>query len=122
MTKELIFSVTKKDFDIQAFRAGGKGGQNQNKTNSGCRIMHKESGAVAESRDTRSFHENQRSAFRKLIESPKFKLWHKIEVAKRMKDYVSIDAKVDLAMKPENIKVEVHDENGKWVESDLTND
>ena len=31
MPKELLFSLTKKDFEIQTFRSGGKGGQNQNK-------------------------------------------------------------------------------------------
>ena len=32
MAKELLFSVTKDDFDWDYFRAGGKGGQHQNKT------------------------------------------------------------------------------------------
>ena len=46
MSRELLFSLTKNDFELQFFRAGGKGGQKQNKTSSGCRIIHKESGAV----------------------------------------------------------------------------
>lgn len=49
--KELLFSLTKKDFRIETFRSGGKGGQHQNKTDSGVRIVHLESGAVGESRE-----------------------------------------------------------------------
>jgi len=30
MTKQLLFSVTKKDLRVDTFRSGGKGGQNQN--------------------------------------------------------------------------------------------
>jgi protein subunit release factor B len=40
MGKELLFSLTKKDFRIDTFRAGGKGGQKQNKTSSGVRVTH----------------------------------------------------------------------------------
>jgi len=39
MSKELLFSLTKKDFRVDTFRAGGKGGQKQNKTNSGVRVQ-----------------------------------------------------------------------------------
>jgi len=46
--KNKLFSLTKKDFDIQTFRAGGKGGQKQNKISSGVRIIHRESGELLE--------------------------------------------------------------------------
>ena len=61
--KELLFSLTKKDFVVETFRAGGKGGQKQNKTDSGVRIKHPASGAVAESREERSQHQNKKIAF-----------------------------------------------------------
>lgn len=35
MSRQLLFSVTRDDCDWQTFRAGGKGGQNQNKVSSG---------------------------------------------------------------------------------------
>ena len=57
---ELLFSITKKDFEIQTFRSGGKGGQHQNKTDSGVRIIHRDSGARAESREERSQARNKR--------------------------------------------------------------
>ena len=49
-----LFSITKKDFEVQTFRAGGKGGQHQNKTDSAVRIIHRESGAASEPRSERA--------------------------------------------------------------------
>lgn len=80
--RELILSLTKKDFKIETFRSGGKGGQNQNKVESGVRIIHEKSGARAESREFRDQLSNKKAAFKRLCESDKFKIWHKIEVAK----------------------------------------
>jgi len=65
--RELIFSARRKDFDVQAFRAGGPGGQHQNKTSSAIRITHKASGLSAESRSHKSQAANRRAAFRKLV-------------------------------------------------------
>lgn len=74
--RELLFSLTKKDFRIDTFRAGGKGGQHQNRTDSGVRITHIESGAVGESREERSQHMNKKKALERLIKSKKFQIWH----------------------------------------------
>ena len=73
--KEHLFSVTKKDLKIQTFKSGGKGGQHQNKTDSGVRIVHKESGAVGECRNHKSQYQNKKEAFRRMTEYPKFMLW-----------------------------------------------
>ena len=72
--RELLFSVTRDDFTIQTFRAGGKGGQKQNKTDSGVRCIHNASGAVGEGRDERSQLQNKKNAFKRCIASPKFKV------------------------------------------------
>lgn len=66
--RELLFSVSKKDLRIDTFRAGGKGGQHQNKTESGVRLTHIETGISAESREHRSQEMNKREAFRKLVD------------------------------------------------------
>ena len=114
MTKELLFSVTKKDFKIQFFCSGGPGGQHQNKTSSACRITHKDSGAIGESREHKEQLQNKKAAFNRLVNSNTFKVWHKLEVSKRMGRTVDIEKQVDDWMKPSNLKIEYlgTDENG----------
>lgn len=51
MSRSLLFSVTIKDCEVQTFRAGGCGGQNQKKRDTGVRIIHHPSGARGESRE-----------------------------------------------------------------------
>jgi protein subunit release factor A len=58
----------RKDFTVQTFRCGGRGGQKQNKTETGVRIIDKETGLRAESRVHRDQLGNKREAFRKLVE------------------------------------------------------
>ncbi len=49
-----LLTLTKKDFRVDTFRSGGKGGQNQNKRDTGVRITHIKSGISAEGRSERS--------------------------------------------------------------------
>jgi protein subunit release factor B len=114
MAKQLILSVSIKDCEVQTFRAGGKGGQKQNKTNSGVRVIHHPSGARAEGRDAREQHINKKNAFLRMIETKEFKTWHKLEIA-RLAGQPTIEEVVDEAMQPKNIKVEVRGEDG-WVD------
>jgi len=111
--RKLLFSVTKKDFEIQTFRAGGKGGQHQNKTDSAVRIIHSDSGAVGVSRSDRSQYRNKKLALERLTKTSKFKLWinkrvHEINVGK------TIEQQVEEDMKPVNLKIEIR-EDGQWV-------
>ena len=114
MKKELLFTITKKDFDIQTFRSGGKGGQHQNKVSSGVRIIHRASGAVGESRTDKSQHRNKRLALQRLTKSGKFKIWmnhmvHELSSGKK------IEERVDEMMDSENLKIEGRDRSGKWM-------
>ena len=104
--KKLLFSVTKKDFDFQTFRAGGKGGQHQNKRDTGVRCVHRSSGAKGEGRDSRSQKQNKKNAFLRCVNSKKFQDWLKIEVARMMGEEIDIEKKVDEWMRPENILIE----------------
>lgn len=115
MSKELLFSITKKDFDIQTFRSGGKGGQHQNKTESGVRIIHRESGAIGESREERSQAQNKKNAFNRLVKSEKFKNFIKLKASKIAHDKESIEEVVEKMMNDRYIKVEVV-KNGSWKE------
>ena len=113
--KELLFSVTKDDFEVQTFRSGGNGGQHQNKTQSGVRIIHKDSGAVGESREHKEQIRNKRAAFERLVATKEFKSWHKLEVAKRTGELASIEQEVDKQMSLDNLKIEGR-VNDKWEE------
>ena len=108
--RERIVHLTKKDFVIETFRAGGKGGQNQNKRDTGVRIKHPPSGAVGESRDKRTQGENKKQAFRRMAESEKFQRWIRIEHAKLVG---AIEDWVNRQMQPENLLIEYYDPTEK---------
>lgn len=110
-----LVSVTKDDFELQTFRAGGKGGQGQNKRSTGVRLIHKASGARGEARDERSFDQNRKNAFLRLTETTTFKNWLKIETARALGQLTEIEEEVRRALHPKNIRTEVKDENGRWV-------
>lgn len=124
MPKELLFSVTKDEFKFDTFKAGGKGGQKQNKTNSGVRCTHKETGAVGEARDARGQLENKHNAFLRCIATDAFQRWldrkaremsytkdERRRMEQRIKERVARD------MAPSNLRIEAMVE-GKWVEID----
>jgi protein subunit release factor B len=102
---KLLFSLTKKDFEVQTFCSGGKGGQHQNATQSGVRIIHRASGAVGECREERHQALNKRIAFERMSQTKEFKAWHMLECARHLGN-VTIEDKVNAAMQPENLKVE----------------
>lgn len=113
--KELLFSLTRKDFEMEFFRAGGNGGQNQNKVSSACRIRHPASGAVGESREERDQPKNRKIAFKRLTEHPKFKIW----LAQRTYEInhnETAEQWVARQMDEKNIKVETLDDNSRWNE------
>jgi protein subunit release factor B len=104
--KKLLFSITKDDFDIQFTKGSGKGGQKRNKCETACRIVHPESGAVGYSETERSQLQNKKLAFERLVNSDKFRQWHKIETAKHLGLTTDIEQKVNDMMNPTNLKVE----------------
>ena len=113
MSRELLFSVWKSDFEFQTFRAGGKGGQHQNKTDSAVRIIHKKTGIAAESRSHRSQLQNKKAAFQRLLANPRFKAWISRKAYEAM-GQMSVEERVKRDMAPENLKIEVRD--GKnWI-------
>jgi len=119
--KELLFSVTKNDLVIETFRAGGPGGQNQNKRDTGVRIKHPDSGAVAESRDSRTQLKNKKKALEKLVKTDEFKKWHKLKTSYALKgidDYKNqLKKEVENWMSDRNLKIESFNEDTKqWEE------
>lgn len=125
MARELLFTVGKNDLEVQTFRAGGKGGQKQNKTDSGVRIKHRDSGAVAESREARTQLENKRIAWRRLQETPEFSAWLRKKIAEaalssseRREQERRIEESVNRQMAPENLLVETRNSAGNWIRTD----
>lgn len=110
--KKLLFSVTAKDFEIQTFRSGGKGGQNQNKVNSGVRLIHRASGARGEARDSRDQKHNKRAAFHRLLETKEWKGWHAMETARRLGLVELARAAAETAMESHNLRVEIFTPQG----------
>lgn len=113
MAKEILFSVTAADCDWQYDRGTGAGGQKRNKTSSKCRCTHRASGAVGVDDSTRSQHQNKKHAFEKMAATKEFKSWHRTECARRMGHLRDVDERVEIALRPHNIKVEGR-VDGKW--------
>jgi RF-1 domain len=113
-----FLSIRKDEFEIQTFAAGGPGGQHQNCTNTGVRIIHKASGARGEARDSRSQHQNKRAALSRLVQDPKFHIWLNRQIWYKG---MLPEQKVAQDMCPENLKVEGK-KNGRWVPIEETNE
>jgi protein subunit release factor B len=111
---ELAFSVSIDDCEVQTFRSGGKGGQNQNKRDTGVRVIHHESGARGESRDERSQLQNKRTAFKRMVDTAEFKAYTRM----RLYGLGRAEAEVERAMSREqDFRTEVR-VNGRWVLED----
>ena len=112
--KELLFSVTKNDLEVDWFSGTGCGGQYRNKHQNCCRIRHKDSGAIATGQSQRDRVSNLKEAMENLTKSPKFKAWIKVRVGEVTGEKADIEAKVDRAMR--HFKFEVKDDEGNWKE------
>lgn len=107
MKKELIFSVTKKDFDIHFYSGTGAGGQHRNKHQNCVRMKHRDSGVTATGTSSKSRQNNLKEAFLTIVKSKKFEAWRKRETSMRLFEGISIEEKVKRMMAPENLKIEV---------------
>lgn len=111
--KELLFSLTANNFRWSYTKGTGAGGQKRNKTSSAVHCFHDPSGAHGYSEGSRSQHENKSEAFQKCVNTPEFKKWHHLEIARRTGELTNIEQEVEKELK--KIKVEVKHE-GKWIE------
>lgn len=112
--REHLVSVTKKDLEIQWFHGSGGGGQHRNKHANCCRIIHRDSGARGECSENKSREANQKVAFQRLTQNPKFKTWIN-RVSWEKIEGETVEQKVEKMMDEDNLKIEVR-EDGKWVE------
>jgi len=109
--REKMLSI-KDDLEWEFFRAGGKGGQNQNKRDTAARVRHRPSGAVGESREERHQMQNRVIALRRLANSAKFRLWV-AEQHLEIEQGLTLDQRIAKMMEPHNLKVEVR-RDGEW--------
>lgn len=113
--REKVTIVSRKDLELSYFVGPGKGGQAKQKCSSGCQIKHIESGAIGRCSESRSQDQNKQAAFKKLLEDPKMKFW----IAKKIyeiQQLETIEETVEKECRPQNLKFEVKDENGRWIE------
>lgn len=109
-TKQLLFSITKKDFDIQFYKSSGKGGQNRNKRETAVRLIHRESGIITTCSDEREQHKNLIKAFKNLINKKEFKQWLRVKTAKELNNNIiteeQLNKQIDEWMNERNLKIE----------------
>lgn len=117
--KELLFSITKKDFKIDWYNGSGAGGQGRNKLKQCCRLTHIASGAMATGQSSKSRVSNQKEAFKGVMKNPKFKVWYNQKLMEHTSQE-TIEERVDKSMKSENIKVEGKDDRGRWTDYERT--
>jgi protein subunit release factor A len=80
MARQLLFSITEKDFDFKEKRGSGSGGQKKNKTSSAIQCFHEPSGAMGESEESRKQSQNRKLAFERCVNTPQFQSWLKLKI------------------------------------------
>jgi len=113
--KELLFSVTKKDLNISHFSGSGAGGQNRNRHKNCIRLHHPDSDTHVTGQSHKEERSNMKEALTNLTTHHRFKAWHK-QRTQELLSGITLEELVDKAMRPDNIKIEVRNEEGKWVE------
>jgi hypothetical protein len=109
--RKKILSVTMADCELQTFTAGGPGGQHQNRSQTGVRIIHRASGARGEARDERSQAQNKKLAWKRMFNDPKFQLWLRRALGQELV------REAEFQIPPEQVKVEIR-RHGRWVQVD----
>ena len=114
MKKTLLFSIIKKDLNIEYFSGTGKGGQYRNKHQNCVRMYHKDSNVRSTGQSHRKRVANLKEAFHNLVNSDKFKVWLNEKIYE-ITNKIDIEKEIEASMRPENLVVEVKNDKGEWV-------
>ena len=114
--RERVNIVSKKDLTISWFSGTGGGGQHRNKHRNCCRMHHAASGVTATGQSHKDRPSNQNEAWRNLLVNPIFKAWVN-QTAAKLNGLPTPEESVEEMMVEKNLRVEVRDESGKWVDS-----
>lgn len=112
MSKELLFSITKKDLEISHFSGTGAGGQHRNRHKNCVRLYHPDSDVRVTGQSNKELRSNIKEALNNLVKSFDFKRWHNRRVMEIIENK-TIDQIVEEMMVEDNLKIEVR-KDGKW--------
>lgn len=116
-SRELLYSITEKDFELQWFSGTGAGGQHRNKHQNCVRLHHKNSGARATGQSHKERRANRDEAFLGIVNSVKFKMWQHQKL-EEIRTGQTIKQRIKKMMSPENLKIEFRGVDGQWQEDD----
>lgn len=111
--RQKVTILSLKDLDVSYFCGSGAGGQARNKVASGVQMKHDESGAIGRASDSRSQHDNKKSAFKRLIADPRMKFWLAKKVYE-VRQGETLEKTIENDAKPANLKYEIKNAEGKW--------
>jgi len=114
MTKELLFSVRRKDLKLEYFSGSGAGGQHRNRHKNCVRCKHPASGAVGSCQEHRSKIQNEKIAFRRMIDTKELQSWVRLEASRITGELGEIEDRVDKELNRVKLEVKV---DGKWTET-----
>lgn len=113
--KELVNIASARDFDVSYFCGSGAGGQARNKVASGVQIIHRETGAIGRASDSRSQAQNKKSAFTRLLETPKMKFWLAAKIYE-IRQNETMEETVEKSISAQTMKYEIKNAQGNWEE------
>ena len=122
LEKQKLLSLTRKDFEISTF-SSGKGGQHQNRHNNFVRIYHPPTKLSMIGTSSKSQTQNREDAFKRLVNHPKFRAWLRVESCKAAGLINDVETEIDKSLSdPNNLRIEGHDDKGRWVKIDECSD